>query len=46
MANQVLKVNIFDLEEEDFDTVLATDIDFSGSVELKKTTYDKRCFYR
>ena len=44
MANQVLKVNIFDLEEEDFDTVLATDIDFSGSVELKKPLMIKGAF--
>ena len=44
MANQVLKVNIFDLEEEDFDTVLATDIDFSGNVELKKPLMIKGSF--
>ena len=36
MQDNSQKVNIFDLEEEDFDTVLATDIDFSGNVELQK----------
>ena len=44
MQNNSLKVNIFDLEEEDFDTVLATDIDFSGDVELKKPLMIKGIF--
>ncbi|MGP1437923.1 MAG: bactofilin family protein [Treponema sp.] len=44
MANQSLKVNIFDLEEEDFDTVLATDIEFSGNVDLKKPLMIKGIF--
>ena len=44
MADQSSKVNIFDLEEEDFDTVLATDIDFSGDVELKKPLMIKGVF--
>lgn len=44
MQNNSQKVNIFDLEEEDFDTVLATDIDFSGNVELKKPLMIKGVF--
>ncbi len=44
MQNSLQKVNIFDLEEEDFDTVLATDIDFSGNVELKKPLMIKGTF--
>ena len=44
MQNNSQKVNIFDLEEEDFDTVLATDIDFSGNVELKKPLMIKGLF--
>ncbi|MGP1415543.1 MAG: bactofilin family protein [Treponema sp.] len=44
MQNNPQKVNIFDLEEEDFDTVLATDIDFSGDVELKKPLMIKGVF--
>ena len=44
MQNNSQKVNIFDLEEEDFDTVLATDIDFSGDVELKKPLMIKGMF--
>ena len=44
MQNNSQKVNIFDLEEEDFDTVLATDIDFSGDVELKKPLMIKGVF--
>lgn len=44
MQDNSQKVNIFDLEEEDFDTVLATDIDFSGNVELKKPLMIKGLF--
>ena len=44
MQNNSQKVNIFDLEEEDFDTVLATDIDFSGNVELQKPLMIKGVF--
>ena len=38
------RVNIFDLEEEDYDTVLENDIDFSGNVELKKPLMIKGIF--
>lgn len=44
MQSSSQKVNIFDLDEEDFDTVLATDIDFSGNVELKKPLMIKGFF--
>lgn len=38
--NKGSSVNIFDMEEEDYDTVLAKDIEFEGNVELKKASYD------
>jgi len=44
MQSSSQKVNIFDLDEEDFDTVLATDIDFSGNVDLKKPLMIKGFF--
>ena len=37
-------VNIFDMEEEDYDTVLAKDIEFEGTVELKKPLMIKGIF--
>mgnify|MGYP000020752621 CR=1 FL=1 len=37
-------VNIFDMEEEDYDTVLAKDIEFEGNVELKKPLMIKGIF--
>ena len=36
MAKSPSQYNIFDLEEEDYDTVLAPDIEFEGEVLLKK----------
>ena len=37
-------VNIFDKEEEDYDTVLAKDTEFEGNVELKKPLMIKGIF--
>ena len=33
---EIEKVNLLDLDEEDYDTVLAPDIQFSGKIECKK----------
>jgi len=33
---EIDKVNLLDLDEEDYDTVLAPDIQFSGKIECKK----------
>jgi len=44
MAKTSSKVNIFDLEEEDYDTVLENDIEFSGSVKLQKPFMIKGVF--
>ena len=46
MANysKSLSVNIFDKEEEDYDTVLAKDTEFEGNVELKKPLMIKGIF--
>ena len=44
MAKTPSQYNIFDLEEEDYDTVLASDIEFEGEVTLKKPLMIKGVF--
>lgn len=44
MAKGSSLYNIFDLEEEDYDTVLAPDIEFEGDVILKKPLMIKGIF--
>lgn len=44
MASTPSRYNIFDLQEEDYDTVLASDIEFEGEVSLKKPLMIKGVF--
>ena len=44
MAGTPSRYNIFDLQEEDYDTVLASDIEFEGEVSLKKPLMIKGVF--
>ena len=44
IAERRASVNVFDLEEEDFDTVLEPDINFTGDVELQKPLMIKGIF--
>ena len=44
MAGTPSRYNIFDLQEEDYDTVLAPDIEFEGEVSLKKPLMIKGVF--
>lgn len=44
MAKTPSQYDIFDLEEEDYDTVLAPDIEFEGNVVLKKPLMIKGIF--
>ena len=44
MASTPSRYNIFDLQEEDYDTVLASDIEFEGGVSLKKPLMIKGVF--
>lgn len=37
-------VNVFDLQEEDYDTILENDIEFTGNIELKKPLMIKGTF--
>ena len=41
---EIEKVNLLDLDEEDYDTVLAPDIQFSGKIECKKPFMIKGVF--
>ena len=44
MAKALSQYNIFDLEEEDYETVLAQDIEFEGEAVLKKPLMIKGTF--
>ena len=44
MASASSQYNIFDLQEEDYDTVLAPDIEFEGKASLKKPLMIKGTF--